>query len=113
MVGSILAFKAVQGNVHLVQTLIQKRISTGGEQRAVGGEHGAEACLPCHFDEAGQKRVDKRLAHEVVVDIFCFALQLLQQMGILRLRHLMQRALMPVAEGAVHIADVGDLHIDP
>ena len=50
---------------------------------------------------------------QVMINILCFSGKLLQNMLIFRFRHLPGHTAMSVAKGAFHIANIGDLHIDP
>ena len=108
----IAELKAVDRNVDLVQPG-QQLVAQPGKQGAIGGQHGSEAGLPGHLDEARQQRMQQRLTHEMVVQVLGLSLQLMQDVGIFSLRQKPGWAAVAVAEGAVHIADVGDLHIDP
>ena len=71
-----------------------------------------EACLAGHLDKPGKQRMEKGFPHEVMIDIAGLSGELPENMGVLRLRHLPGRAVMPMAEGTVHIANIGDLYID-
>ena len=82
------------------------------QERAVGGNDGFESPLPRQAEKVGQLRVSQRLPHEVVVEVFRIPGQPIQDAGELLDCHPSRRPPVPVAEGAPHIADVGDLDVD-
>ena len=111
-IAAAVALEGVEGDADLVQrgTAPQQRQPVR-QQGAVGGETDPESQVPADAEDLRQLRVQQRLPHDVEVEVVRMAAQLARQQG-KRLRG--HKALFPGgagAEGAGHIAHVGDLHI--
>ena len=109
----VIPFEAVQGDVDLVQTGGKNGIAPLFQQSSVGGDHRPESFPGSHLQEQGKIGVRQRFAHEVVVNIFCLSLQLIQYMAEGPPIHFGRFAGMSVTKRAMHVTDVGDLYINP
>ena len=105
-------FEAVDGDVDLVDSRRQHRLSPVREQHAVGGELGLEAQLPRDADHVGQLRMGQGLAHEVVVEVAGSSDQALRHRLEFSDGHHLRLPLRAGAEGAVSVAEVRNLHVN-
>ena len=105
-------FKAMQGKIDLVHACRQKRFSAQFQKRTVGGDDRLVSACARHPDKLRQLRMRQRLTHQMIVKVLRLIGELIQHARKFRRGHLLRRSPVPVTKGAIHIALIGDLHVD-
>ena len=104
--------EAMKRDADLVDSCRDELIASPRDERAVGCDRRLEAARGGDTDHLGQFAVQKRLAHQVIVDILGDAHKIIENRPKLGDRHTARRAARAVAEGAIHITAIGNLNVN-
>lgn len=111
-IAAVVAFKAVEGDADLVESGgVSENFGVLSQKSAVGGEADTETKVTCDQQKLGQIRVEQRLAHDVKIEVVRIGAELFRENAEFRGRHGAGRADRTGAEGAMEIANIGDLHV--
>ena len=111
MCGRIIVFEAVNGEIDLVYTGVQKLVFSGVKPRSVRCDDGLKTGFTREPDEFGKLGVRERFSHQVIIDVFCLPGELIKNEGEFIKCHSSRFSSVPVAERTAHITYICDLYI--